>query len=99
MLPGLLATFSRKGWLVLLWGVMLLPIGFGLQAFGQLISAALPRWQSLRFLIGVMFDATPEGAEIVDLAAAVLMAIALVPYGLRRVRTRPPFGSNAAVAP
>ena len=31
-MPGLLAMFSKRGWLVLLWGILLLPIGFGIQA-------------------------------------------------------------------
>jgi len=28
MMPGLLAMFAKEGWLILLWGIMLLPIGF-----------------------------------------------------------------------
>lgn len=30
MMPGLLAMFSKRGWLVLLWGIVLLPLGFGI---------------------------------------------------------------------
>ena len=52
MMPGLLAMFSKRGWLVLLWGILLLPVGFGIQAIALLKSKAIARWQSLLFLIG-----------------------------------------------
>jgi hypothetical protein len=32
MMPGLLASFSKPGWLLALRGVVLLPSGFGIQA-------------------------------------------------------------------
>lgn len=89
MMPGLLAMFSKGGWLVLIWGILLLPVGFGLQAVALLRSGVLPRWQSLLFLIGVLLIAMPDGIEIINLTASVLMAIACVPYGLRLVRRRP----------
>lgn len=83
MMPGLLAMFAKKGWLVLLWGILLLPIGFAMQAIALLKSRLLPRWQSILFLIGVLFVATPDGVEIINLTAAVLLVIAFVPYGIR----------------
>jgi hypothetical protein len=87
MMPGLLAMFSKQGWLVLIWGIVLLPIGFGIQAIGLLKSGALPRWQSALFLIGVLFIGTPDGAELVNLTASLLMAVALVPYGIHMIRS------------
>jgi hypothetical protein len=83
MMPGLLAMFSYKGWLVLLWGIVFLPLGFAIQAVGLLKSGAIPRWQSALFLAGVLFVGFPDGAEIINLTAAVLMAVALLPYGIR----------------
>ena len=68
------------GWLVLLWGILLLPIGFGIQAVALLRSRAIPRWQSILFLIGVLFVGTPDGAEVINLTAAILLAVAFVPY-------------------
>lgn len=85
MLPGLLAMFGKEGWLILIWGMVLLPIGFVIQAVGLLRSGTLATWQSTLFLIGVIFIGTPDGVEIVNLAAAVLMAIACIPYGTRLV--------------
>ncbi len=85
MTPGLRAMFSKKGWMWLLWGIILLPAGFAIQAVGLLQAQALPSWESILFLIGVLFVATPDGLEIVNLGASVLMAIAMVPYGIRLI--------------
>jgi hypothetical protein len=83
MMPGLLAIFSLKGWMVLLIGLPLLPIGFATQAVALLKTGAFPRWASVTFLIGVLFVGTPDGVEIINLLASVLMAVAPVPCGLR----------------
>ena len=86
MMPGLLAIFSKRGWLVLLWGILLLPIGFGIQAIALLKSKSLTRWQSLLLLIGVLLIGTPDGVEVVNLTASVLLTIAFVPYGIQIIR-------------
>jgi hypothetical protein len=85
MMPGLLAIFSKKGWMILLWGMLLLPVGFAIQAVGLLQSDALPRWQSILFLIGVLLVGTPDGMEIINLSASILMATALIPYGIHLI--------------
>lgn len=82
MAPGLRAMFSKKGWMWLLWGIALLPAGFAIQAIGLLQAGALPRWESILFLVGVLFVGTPDGLEIVNFGASLLMAVAMVPYGL-----------------
>mgnify|MGYP003564919835 CR=1 FL=1 len=86
MMPGLLAMFSKAGWLVLIWGLLLLPIGFIIQALALLKNNAIPRWQGVLFLVGVLFVGTPDGVEIVNLTAAVLLSIAFVPYGVSLIR-------------
>jgi hypothetical protein len=86
MMPGLLAMFGKEGWLVLIWGLILLPIGFIIQAVGLLKSRSLATWQSILFLIGVLFIGTPDGVEIINLTAAILMALAFVPYGLKLIK-------------
>jgi len=85
MMPGLLAMFSKKGWMILLWGILLLPAGFAIQAVGLLQGGALPSWQSILFLIGVLLVGTPDGMEIINLSASVLMAAALIPYGIQLI--------------
>jgi hypothetical protein len=86
IMPGVLAMFTKQGWLVLLWGIIFLPIGFAIQAIALLKTNAVPRWQSLLFLIGVLLVGTPDGLEIINLSASILMAVAFVPYGIRIIR-------------
>ena len=90
MMPGLLAMFSFKGWMVLVWGFLFLPIGFAIQSIALLKTKALPRWQSALFLIGVLLVGFPDGAEIVNVTASILMAVALVPYGMRMLANKVP---------
>jgi hypothetical protein len=83
IMPGVLAMFTKQGWLALLWGILLLPIGFTIQAIALLATNTFPRWQSILFLAGVLLVGTPDGLEIVNLTASTLMAIAFVPYGIQ----------------
>jgi hypothetical protein len=83
MMPGLLAIFSFKGWMALVWGLVLMPIGVIVQAIGMWKAKVLPRWQLGLLLVSLLFIGFPDGAEIVNLTAAVLMAAALMPYGVR----------------
>jgi hypothetical protein len=85
MMPGLKAIFAKKGWMKLLWGLPLLPAGFAIQAVGLLQAHALPRGEGILFLIGVLFVGTPDGLEIVNLGASLLMAFGMVPYGIRLI--------------
>ena len=85
IMPGVLAIFTKQGWLMLLWGMIFLPIGFAIQAVALLKTHTLPRWQSTLFLIGALFVAIPDGLEIINLSASILMAIAFVPYGMKLI--------------
>jgi hypothetical protein len=85
MMPGLLAIFSKKGWMKLTWGIVLLPVGFAILAIGLLQINALAPWQSILFLIGVLLVAIPDGMEIINLSASILMAIAMIPYGIHLI--------------
>lgn len=86
--PALLAIFSFKGWVALVWGLLCLPSGVLLQTIGLWRTRALHRWQAGLLAVGVLFIGFPDGAEIINLTAALLMAAALVPYGARLVTTR-----------
>jgi hypothetical protein len=88
MMPGLKAMFSFKGLLVILWGILLLPIGFAIQAIALIKTRVLPRVHSILFLIGVLFVGFPDGAEIINLTASILMAAALVPYGMKLIKSK-----------
>ncbi len=81
MMPGLVAIFSFKGWMALVWGMVFGPLGVVIQTIGMWKARLFPVWQ-LGLLAGsLLFIAFPDGAEIINLVAAVAMAIALVPYG------------------
>lgn len=83
MLPGVMVMFTKKGWLKLLWGILLLPIGFTIQAIALLTTNTLPPWQSILFMVGALLVGTPDGLEIINLSASILLAISFVPYGIR----------------
>ncbi|MPN15238.1 hypothetical protein SDC9_162568 [bioreactor metagenome] len=83
IMPGVMTLFTRKGWLKLIWGIVFLPIGFAIQAIALLKTHTLSPWQSILFLIGTLFIATPDGAEIINLSASIMMAASLIPYGLQ----------------
>ena len=89
MMPGLLAMFSKQGWMVLIWGILLLPIGFGILAIALLKTRSIARWQGVLFLVGVLLIGTPDGVEVINSSAAILIAIALVPYGIELMRSEP----------
>jgi hypothetical protein len=94
MMPGLLAIFSFKGWMALVWGLLLIPVGVIVQTAGMLGAKVLPRWQLGLLLVSVPFIGFPDGAEIVNLTAALLMTAAMLPYGVRLLRS----GAGAAIA-
>lgn len=80
--PALSAIFAKKGWLWLVWGMALIPIGFAVLAIAALATGAASAWVAGLLLLGVLFIGFPDGAEIVNLSAALVMAAGLVPYGL-----------------
>jgi len=87
IMPGVMAMFTKKGWMGLLWGIVLLPLGFSIQAIALLKTHTLSPWQSVLFLIGVLLVGVPDGVEIINLSASILMAIALIPYGIQIIAT------------
>ncbi len=86
MLPGLMAIFDKQGWVVLVWGMVLLPLGVAVQAVGLLRSGAWPKWQAGALLAGSLLIAAPDGMEIVNLTAALALFVALAPQAVRLVR-------------
>ena len=85
IMPGVMAMFNKQGWLVLLWGILLLPIGFAVQAIALFKADIFPVWQFALFLVSVLLIGVPDGIEVVNLTASVLMAIAFVPYGMQMI--------------
>lgn len=83
--PALSAIYAKKGWLWLLWGIVLIPIGFAVLAIAALATGATSAWVAVPLLVGVLLIGFPDGAEIVNLSAAVIMAAGLVPFGLAMI--------------
>lgn len=85
--PALSAIFAKKGWLWLVWGMVLIPIGFAVLAIAALVTGTTSVWVALLLLIGVLFIGVPDGVELINLSAAIVMSAGLVPYGLSLVFT------------
>ncbi len=83
--PALSAIFAKKGWLWLLWGMLLIPVGFAVLAIAALVTSAFSTWVAVLLLVGVLLIGFPDGAEIVNLSAAVVMSAGLVPFGLSMI--------------
>lgn len=96
MMPGLVAIFSMKGWVALAWGMPLMPVGVVIQTVAMLKARVLPPWQLAFLLTGVAFIALPDGAEIINLIAALLMATAMLPLGVRLLNKPPAAGEPAS---
>lgn len=91
MMPGLVAIFSHQGWMVLVSGVYLFAIGWTIQTIAMFASNVIPRWQSALLLISVWLMGWGDGGEeIISLCGAVLLAVALIPYGIQLIRNKAP---------
>lgn len=86
MMPGLEAIFDKQGWMVLVWGMALLPLGVAVQAIGLIRAGQWPLWQTITLLAGSLLIAAPDGMEIINLAAALALLAALTPEAVRLVR-------------
>ncbi len=86
MMPGLLAIFDKQGWVVLVWGMVLLPLGVAVQAVGLMRSGTWPTWQAGALLAGSLLIAAPDGMEIVNLTAPLALFAALAPEAVRLAR-------------
>ncbi|HXZ03965.1 MAG TPA: hypothetical protein VEH81_03980 [Ktedonobacteraceae bacterium] len=89
MMPGLVAIFSHQGAMVVVSGVYLIAIGLSIQAIALFASNVIPRWQSVFLLISFWLMGWGDGGEeIISLCGAILLAAALVPYGIQLIRNK-----------
>lgn len=98
MLPGLMAIFDKQGWVVLVWGMVLLPLGVAVQAIGLARSGAWPKWQAGALFVGSLLIAAPDGMEIINLTAALALFVALAPEAVRLARGSSPVTGAAAAS-
>jgi hypothetical protein len=85
--PGIEALFNYQGWLVILWLLPLLPIGFAIQGIGLLLSRRIPRWQSTSIIIGALLLANPD-IDLISLAGSIILTIGMLPLGIQIIRNR-----------
>jgi len=89
MMPGLVAIFSHQGWMVLVSGVYLFAVGWTLQTIAMFANNVIPRWQSVLLLIGVWLMGYGDGGEeIISVCGAILLAVAMIPYGIQLIRNK-----------
>lgn len=98
MMPGLLAIFSFQGWMALVLGLVLGPIGVLIQTIALWRTRLLPPWQAGLLAVGLPFIGFPDGAEIINLCAALVLTVALVPHGLSLMRTGDRAGAAGGAA-
>ena len=77
---------QRRGFMAVLWGIPLLPLGFALFGFGLLATRRAARWQAGAILVGSLMLANPE-IQAVNTVAALVLAVGLLPYGIGLTRT------------
>jgi hypothetical protein len=87
LLPGIEALFNYKGWLVIIWLLPLLPIGFAIQGIGLLVSHLMPRWQSILIIIGALLLANPD-IDLIRLIGSIMLAISMLPLGVQIIRNK-----------
>jgi len=82
--PAIAAMKAMQGWLWLLYGLALLPIGFIIIGIALYRTRTLPRWQAALIIVGSALLLNPD-IEIISVVASVALAIALVPLGVQRI--------------
>jgi len=79
MAPGLDVLLQKKGWLLILWFLPVLPLGFLILGVALVRSATVPKWQGGLIILGSALLLNPE-VEIINLSASIILMIAFLPY-------------------
>jgi len=83
--PVLEVLLLKRGYLIFLWLLPILPIGFLLLSIGLYLEKAVPRWQSIPLIFGSLLLANPE-IEVINLSASIILAFALIPYAYNSIK-------------
>jgi hypothetical protein len=79
--------------------MMLMPLGVMAQTVALARTRLFTRRQARLLLVALAFIAFPDGAEIINLCAAVVMAAVLVPYGSALLRESRPVRPRSVGGP
>lgn len=63
-------------------GFSTLPIGFIVLAVGMILQSAVPKWQGICMIAGLLLLLNPD-IEIISSAGALLMCLGFIPMGVR----------------
>ncbi len=85
--PAIEAIFERGGWLWITWGFVTLPIGFMVLAVGLIRQGAVPTWQGICMIAGLLLLLNPD-IEIISTTGALLMCLGFIPLGARIATAR-----------
>ncbi len=85
LVPGLDVMLRREGWMVLLWLLPLLPLGFAVIGVALFNTRLIPRMQSGTLIFGSLLLANPE-IEVMNFIASILLALSLIPYAIELLK-------------
>ena len=88
LLPGIEALFNFEGYLVILYLLALLPIGFLIQGVGLYQAQAIPRWQSALLItasLGLGVSAAVD-IDLFGLVSTLVLAFCFVPFGVQLIK-------------
>lgn len=83
--PAIEVIRGMQGWLWIVYGFALVPIGFVILGIGLYRTRTIPRWQAGTLILGAVLMLNPD-IEIISVAASAVLAFALVPLGVRRLQ-------------
>ena len=83
--PALQVLLDREGWLWLVQFLILLPLGFALQAVGLARARVISKARAWVIVVGLLLLLAGD-IEIVTAAGAALMCVGYIPMGIRELR-------------
>ena len=77
LLPGLQTLLDNKGYIWIVRLLVLLPIGFIILDVGLIMAGAVPVWQAITLIIGMLFMINPD----IDLLSLIGSCFMLISFG------------------
>lgn len=77
LMPGLQTLLDNKGYIGVVRFLILLPIGFIILSIGLILAGAIPTWQGVTLIIGMLFMINPD----IDLLSLIGSCFMLISFG------------------
>jgi hypothetical protein len=78
--PAIQVMIDRAGFMAVVWLLPLISVGLILIAVGLIKTKAVPRWQSVFIIVGLLLLINPD-IDIISLVASVFLLVGLAPIG------------------